>query len=109
MVNLDLSPKAHKVTKPASNAGEKEAHLLLSPGIFVMNHVHYRAACWKASGFAFLLLFLFFFLATLLVWLTPGRFGGVEGLETTGCRPWSRRRYLMEKCSEGSARSWQNC
>lgn len=40
MVNLALSPKVHNVTKAASNAGEKEANLLLSSGVFVMNHFH---------------------------------------------------------------------
>lgn len=53
MVNRALSPNVHNVTKAASNAEEKEANLLLSSGVFVMNHFHYGAAHWKAAGFSF--------------------------------------------------------
>lgn len=85
MVNLDLSPKVHNVTKPASNAGEKEANLLLSSGIFVMIHVHYRL-----TGKLQALLWGFFFF---------GHFVGLANIsvfwearrvrEKTSCCPWS--------------------
>jgi len=65
-----------------------------------MNHVHYKTAHWKASGFSFFF-GRFVGLANIsVIW------EGVRVREKTGCCPWScRREEVMEKGSEGSAQN----